>query len=67
MMTRSCSACGAKKTGDAALIDPMTAEKHTNFWKDTHLPGCKYMAMTPAEQLADFMENGSPVSSVDEG
>jgi hypothetical protein len=35
----------------------------TAFWDRMHLPGCKYVAMTPEEKLDDFMENGSPVSS----
>ena len=65
-MTRSCALCGSKKEGDAAIIDPMTSDNHTRFWNTMHKPGCVYPKQKPEEQLSWLMENGSPVSSVQE-
>lgn len=66
-MTRSCSMCGAKKTGAEAEVKWDSSESFSSFWNKMHLPGCKYVAMSEPEKLDYFMEHGSPTSSVDEG
>ncbi len=63
-MIRSCALCGSVKEGPDAAIDPMTSDNHTFFWLKMHKPGCPYPKQDSHEQLAWFMENGSPVSSI---
>lgn len=65
-MKRSCSMCGSVKEGPEAVIDPMTSENLAKFWKSMHKPGCPYQNQDAPQRLNYFMENGSPVSSVEE-
>jgi hypothetical protein len=69
MMTRSCSVCGGSKSGKEAELKwdvPVGHSGHNDLWDKIHLPGCKYAAMSPSQKVDNFMENGSPVSSIDE-
>lgn len=69
MMTRSCSVCGGSKSGEEAKLEwdvPVAHPGHDALWSKIHRAGCKYVAMTPGQKVDDFMENGSPVSSIDE-
>ncbi len=65
-MTRACALCNVSKSGpEAAIEDPVDSLQHTKFWDNLHRADCPTRKMSEGEKLDYFMENGSPVSSVE--